>query len=146
MPASWKCDRVVAPNTTNTAWHSDTWRDRPTRRPRLAKTRTKARVDVAVRSREPSSRAGSTRAKATITTSSRAGKRRLRAWVRRARAPPATRAAWVVSSAKRPLREKTSTANSTMNDRLVGRPARLGRAATHFVSSDSPTPIPMAPR
>ena len=136
----------MAPKTTNTAWHSDTWRDRPTRRPRLAKTSTNATVDVAVSSRDPSSRAGNSTAIVTIATSSRVGNRRLRAWVSRARAPPTARAAWVVSSAKLPLRENTSTAKRTMNDRLVGRPARLGRAATHFVSSDSPTPIPIAPR
>ena len=146
MPASWKCDRVVAPNTTKTAWHSDTWRDNPTSSPRLAKTSTKASVEVAVRRREPSSRAGNSRAIVTATTSSRVGNRRARAWASRARAPPAARTAWVVSSAKLPLRENTSTANNTMNDRLVGRPARLGRAATHLVRSDSPTPMPMAPR
>src|SRR2546421_9393969 len=52
-PADWRCESVVAPNTTNTAWASDSWRERPMRRLRLAKTRTKATAVVRVRSLDP---------------------------------------------------------------------------------------------
>ena len=82
-PAERKCDRVVAPKTTNTAWHSDTWRDRPTSSERLAKISTKATVVVAVRSCEPLRTAGSARATATSATSAGTGGRACaRRWVR----------------------------------------------------------------
>src|SRR5438309_6047548 len=107
-PADSRCDNDVAPKTTNTAWASDTWRDRPTRRLRLMNTSTKITVAVRVRSREPDRNGGSTAATATAATTGRTGKFRRtaadgRALIGRTRTE--------MTSRKRPLRETTSTRN-----------------------------------
>src|SRR5207244_2963603 len=61
-PAVSRWARVVAPNTANTAWHSETWREGPTSSDRLEKIRTKTTVVVAVSNWEPLRAAGATAA------------------------------------------------------------------------------------
>ncbi len=122
-----KWDRVVAPKTTKTAWHSDTWRDRPTRSDRLAKSRTKASVVVAVtslRSGEHGRQHRSGRGQRSVGRAASALRRRSVA------APVRTDGA--TTSLNRPRRLATSTTNSTMNGRAAGRPARFGRGGHQF--------------
>ena len=97
---------MVAPNTTKTAWHSDTWRDSPMSNDRLAKTRTKPRVDVAVSNWEPLRRAGT--AMATAVKPRRTGQGNRRPVTRRPVRSPAALAR--TTSWKNPLGEKTRTA------------------------------------
>ena len=141
-PALRRCDSVVAPKTTKTAWQSDTCRERPTRRERLAKTRTNPRVELAVSNRAPLRRVGSNPATATSVTSRGQGKVRPTA-----RRPVRTAAARVrTTSWKNPFGDRTSAAKRMMNGRLLGRPFSDWWPVTSLVASAWPRPISMAPK
>src|SRR5947207_922894 len=143
-PADCRCESVVAPNTTNTAWASDSWRERPMSRLRLAKTRTKATAVVRVRSLDPLRNGGRAAATLTTTTTGMVGNRKRRGRGRRERG-----ATWLaVASRKLPAREKTRTPNSITNGRALGRPLRavLPVSATILVARLCRTPNPKAAR
>src|SRR5205814_4872110 len=129
-----------AANPAKTAWHSEIWRPRPTRRLRLAKISTMAMVWVAVTSWNPLRTAG--RKAATATNNPR----RPRGTLVDSPARTATRSSCTRAVANDFLPENTMRANSRMKGSEVGTPTRPWYEATALVVTlwAMPSPKPTA--
>ena len=113
----------------------------PTSSPRLEKISTKATTAVAVRSRALSRWPGQHQRQHDEDDQEpdrEPGRRQPGPAARSGRSVRAT-------SANFPLREKTSTANRTMNGRLDGSPASDGWSTTNLVDSEAATPMASPP-